>query len=115
MSAEERAIAASASNANLSKSKANATVLSSLHPRRHGRDAWYSVSWRDLQKAIIIPHKFTYGEKPPVILVPGTGSTGYLTFRGNYIKQFADVDFADPVWLNIPDYLLDDAQVNAVR
>jgi len=46
-------------------------------------------------------------------MVPGTGSTGCLTFGSNFIKQFTGSSFADPVWLNIPDFLLDDAQVNS--
>lgn len=46
-------------------------------------------------------------------MVPGTGSTGCLTFRSNFIKEWQNVDYADPVWLNIPHFLLDDAQVNA--
>jgi hypothetical protein len=47
-------------------------------------------------------------------MVPGTGSTGCLTFGASFIKPFGDVSYADPVWLNIPHFLLDDAQVNAV-
>lgn len=46
-------------------------------------------------------------------MVPGTGSTGCLTFRPNFIKQFTDSPFADLVWLNIPDFLYNDAQENA--
>jgi hypothetical protein len=46
-------------------------------------------------------------------MAPGTGSTGCLTFRSNFIKQFTDSKFADPVWLNIPDFLYNDAQQNA--
>jgi hypothetical protein len=113
-SAKEQQIATHAGKVSLARSKANATVLVSLHPRRHYDDAPYSVRLSDLERALIIPYSFTFGDKPPVIFVPGTGSTGFLTFRGNYLKQFADVSFADPVWLDIPHFLLDDAQVNAV-
>lgn len=62
---------------------------------------------------IYIPSTFTYGEKPPVILIPGTGNTGYITFQGNFIQLFTETDYADPVWLNIPGYLLGDAQISA--
>lgn len=50
---------------------------------------------------------------PPVILVPGTGNLGFQTFEGNFIQLFTGTSYADPVWLNIPGYLLGDAQVNA--
>lgn len=58
-----------------------------------------------LRAAIHIPSTFQYGAEgapQPIILVPGTGSTGYLTFTGNYIKLLQGSKIADPVWLNIP-------------
>lgn len=67
----------------------------------------------DLRSAIFIPDGFTYGEKPPVVLFPGTGTTGYIAFKGNFIPLLTDVDWADPVWVNVPGYLGDDAQTNA--
>jgi hypothetical protein len=78
------------------------------------KDAPYTLPELALRSAIRIPLGFTFGQKPPVILVPGTGSTGYLTYAGNYLKLLRNVDYADPVYLNIPDFLLDDAQLNAV-
>lgn len=33
---------------------------------------------------------------------------------GNYIPLLSNVDYADPVWVNVPGYLLGDAQLNAV-
>jgi hypothetical protein len=75
----------------------------------------YSVTESQLRAAIQIPSSFTHGKKPPVILVPGTGSTGCFSFTGNFIPLLAQRSYADPVWLNIPDYMLDDAQVNSVR
>jgi hypothetical protein len=66
-----------------------------------------------LREAIQIPPGFSYGDIPPLIMAPGTGSTGCLTFGANFIKQFTDSKFADPVWLNIPDFLYNDAQQNA--
>jgi hypothetical protein len=77
-------------------------------------DAPFTISEMDLLAAIRIPLGFTFGKKPPVILVPGTGSTGYLTYAANYLKLLRDVDFADPVYLNVPHFLLDDAQLNSV-
>ena len=40
-------------------------------------------------------------------------NTGFQTFIGNYIPLLTGVDYADPVWLNIPGQLLDDAQTNS--
>lgn len=71
------------------------------------------MSEDDLRSAIYIPSTFTYGSVPPVILFPGTASTGYFTFKGNFIPLLTGSSYADPVWVNVPGYLLGDAQVNA--
>lgn len=84
-----------------------------IYPQKDYSDAPYSLSEAKLRAAIQIPRSFSYGQIPPLIMVPGTGSTGCLTFRSNFIKQFTDSSFADPVWLNIPDFLYNDAQQNA--
>jgi len=86
---------------------------STIYPKKSSSDAPYSVSQAELQAAIYIPSTFTYGKKPPVILFPGTGSTGYTTFIGNYIPLLTGVSWADPVWVNVPGLLFNDAQVNA--
>lgn len=84
-----------------------------VYPQKSSSDAPYSLTEAQLREVIQIPSTFTYGQKPPLVMVPGTGSTGCLTFRSNFIKLFQDVSYADPIWLNIPDFLLDDAQVNS--
>ncbi|KFA81208.1 hypothetical protein S40288_07527 [Stachybotrys chartarum IBT 40288] len=66
-----------------------------------------------LRAAIYIPKTFTFGQKPPVILLPGTGVTGYLSFVGNFIPLLTGTDWADPVWVNVPGDMLDDVQTNA--
>lgn len=86
-----------------------------IYPRVESSDPTYDVLEFMLIDAIKIPKSFTFGKKPPVILVPGTGSTGFLTYSGNYIKLLSNVDYADPVWLDIPGFLQDDAQTSAVR
>jgi hypothetical protein len=85
----------------------------SVFPRAASCDAPYTVSENKLRSAIYIPDTFTYGKKLPVILFPGTGSTGYTAFRGSFIPLLTGVDWADPVWVNVPELLLGDAQVNA--
>lgn len=83
-----------------------------IYPQKSCLDAPYTLTEAQLRQVIYIPDNFTYGAVPPVILVPGTGNTGYETFDGNYIPLLQGSTFADPVWLNIPDQLLDDIQVS---
>jgi hypothetical protein len=95
-------------------SNINPAAKTTVYPKASPSDAPYDVAEAKLRSAIYIPQAFTFGKKPPVILFPGTGSTGYTAYAGNFIKLLANVDYADPVWVNVPGYLLDDAQVNAV-
>ncbi len=93
----------------------NRAPPTSVYPRKGANDAPYNINESQLRAAIQIPSAFTYGRKPPVILVPGTGSTGCFSFIGNFIPLLTGQSYADPVWLNIPEYQLDDAQFNSVR
>lgn len=86
---------------------------SKVYPKKSSKDAPYTLTEAQLREVIYIPETFTYGKKPPIIGVPGTGSTGCLTFASNFFKLWRDVPYADPVWLNIPGFMLADAQVNA--
>jgi hypothetical protein len=73
-------------------------------------NAPFSVSESQLLKNIYIPPSFT-GKKQPIIFVPGTGSIGSTTFQPN-IGKLLSANY-DPVYLQIPNNLLDDIQVNA--
>ncbi|KYG47165.1 hypothetical protein M433DRAFT_164586 [Acidomyces richmondensis BFW] len=85
-----------------------------IYPKASPNDAPYDLTEEQLREAIYIPSTFRYGDGlQPIILVPGTGSTGYFTFAGNYIPLLQGSSIGDPVWLNIPGYLLNDAQTNA--
>ena len=53
-----------------------------IYPRK-GKDPKYSVTESSLRSAIYIPPSFTNGKVQPVILMPGTGATGYFTYIGN--------------------------------
>ncbi|KAG9825606.1 alpha/beta-hydrolase, partial [Aureobasidium melanogenum] len=88
------------------------TPKDTIYPRK-GNDPKYSVTESSLRSAIYIPPSFQGGKVQPVILMPGTGATGYFTYIGNYIPLLTGSSYADPVWLNIPGYLLNDAQTNA--
>jgi hypothetical protein len=72
-------------------------------------DPSYSLIESQLRQVIYIPPTFKHGQKPPVILVPGSGATGFQSFDGNFIPLLTGVDYADPVWLNIPIQLSGDA------
>jgi hypothetical protein len=87
--------------------------IPAVFPKKTSSDPSYTLTEQQLRAVIYIPPTFTYGQKPPVILVPGTGSTGFQAFDGNFIPLLTGVSWADPVWLNIPIELLGDAQTNA--
>lgn len=86
-----------------------------VYPKANSKDAPYSVSEKVLRGAIGIPSDFEYGSgtKNPVILVPGTASMGGLVYASNYAKLLKNTNYADIVWLNVPNYLLDDCQSNS--
>jgi hypothetical protein len=98
-----------------SQQNKNRAPPSTIYPKKRASDAPYDIAESKLRAAIQIPSSFTYGQKPPVILVPGTGSTGCFSFTGNFIPLLTGKSYADPVWLNIPGYQLDDVQTNSVR
>jgi hypothetical protein len=84
-----------------------------IYPKKDSEDAPYSLSEDALRKALYIPPSFGHGTKRPVIMVPGTGSYGGSNFANNLRKLLTGQSWADPVWLNIPGAMLDDAQVNS--
>jgi hypothetical protein len=91
----------------------NPKPSSTIYPRKASKDAPYSLTEDALRKAIYIPSGFTYGAKRPVIMVPGTASYGGTNFANNLRKLLTGQSWADPVWLNIPNAMLGDAQINS--
>ncbi|KAJ7091426.1 hypothetical protein B0H15DRAFT_236199 [Mycena belliarum] len=89
---------------------ANATVF---FPQAAAGDAPYSVSEAELRQALFIPDGFTMGAKNPLLIIPGTGQPSFMTYGPNLIPVLQDSGFADPVWLNLPGFLLGDAQRSA--
>jgi len=88
---------------------------SAIYPHLLPNDAPYQVREYNLRSAIFIPEPFKYGQdgKVPVLLVPGTGSFGGEAFEHNFAKLLKASSFGDPVWLNIPGKMCDDAIKNA--
>jgi hypothetical protein len=84
-----------------------------IFPKAADGDAPYSVSEDELRKAIFIPDGFTNGKKAPLLIIPGTGQPSFMTYSPNLIPVLENSEFADPVWLNLPGFLLGDAQRSA--
>jgi hypothetical protein len=84
-----------------------------VYPKAGPLDAPYSLTEKQLREVIYIPPDFTYGRRPPVIFLPGSGAVAGQNFGPNYGKLFKAQDVADPVYLNLPGQNLADIQVAA--
>ncbi|TQN67877.1 Lipase B [Colletotrichum shisoi] len=91
----------------------NASKPKAIWPRKDPADAPHTLTESQLRQVIFVPQTFTYGKKPPVIFIPETGVYGGETLSPNLLKLLSNAPYADPVWLNIPGALLNDAQVNS--
>ena len=59
------------------------------------------------------PRSIYIRQSPTVLLIPRTGGTSGANFAPNFGKLFAETDYADPVYVNIPDNNLADIQVES--
>lgn len=84
-----------------------------VYPSKQPDDAPYSLDENTLRSAIYIPESFTYGEKTPVILIPGTFIPAGITYHFSFSKLANFTSNLDPLWVNIPGASLGDAQINA--
>ncbi|KAJ9628020.1 hypothetical protein H2203_003241 [Taxawa tesnikishii (nom. ined.)] len=94
----------------------NPNPPTTIYPKKNSSDAPYDQSESVLRGAIYIPSTFNSRNssgQQPIILMPGTGDTGYTTFIGNFIPLLQNGNQFNPVWLNIPGFLLNDAQTNS--
>ncbi|KAJ5640541.1 hypothetical protein N7528_000166 [Penicillium herquei] len=93
----------------------NSDPETTVYPKVSDEDAPYSIEENSLRSAIFIPSDFKFGHdgKTPVILVPGTGTYGGEAFEPNFAKLLKASTFGDPVWLNIPGRMCDEAPKNA--
>ncbi len=98
----------------------NNKAVRGLYPKKTGKtvatgskDPSYSVPEAALRAAIFFSPGYTYGQKTPVLFVPGTGGYGGTNFANNLRKLLTGKSYADPVWLNVPGAMLADAQINA--
>ena len=114
VSSDEEAILGGASPAENSYNNTNnPTATCSIYPQRTSSDAPYDLPESSLREAVYFPSTFTFGQKPPVILFPGTAEPAGLTYADNYGKLLAQESYADPLWVNIPEFSLNDAQTTA--
>ncbi|KAK2025272.1 alpha/beta-hydrolase [Colletotrichum zoysiae] len=89
----------------------NPDPKSQIYPKRSDSDAPYSMSERELRSKIYFPETFNASSgKQPVILIPGTAVMAGSTYRANLGPLLDKSDFANPLWVNIPDASFDDAQ-----
>ncbi len=86
-----------------------------IYPQLAPNDSPYQLNEEALRSAISIPNFFQYGKngRMPVLLVPGTGTYGGEAFQHNFANLLKNSTFGDPVWLNIPGRMCDDATKNA--
>ncbi|KAG8158485.1 hypothetical protein KVR01_011607 [Diaporthe batatas] len=94
----------------------NPAPPTTIFPQKGPSDAPYSVDEAALRAAIFMPKDFAAKDKAgqqPIVLLPGTGNTGFITFQGNYIKLLQADSRFNPMWVNIPGYLRNDAQTNS--
>jgi hypothetical protein len=61
-----------------SQTNVNPHSPDTIYPQKESQDAPYSLTETQLRQVIYIPPTFTYGQKPPVVLVPGTGVRNLL-------------------------------------
>ncbi|KAK1996888.1 alpha/beta-hydrolase [Colletotrichum falcatum] len=109
-----RALSSSGRDGVDSIKNANPDPKSQIYPKRSDSDAPYSLSEQELRSKIYFPETFSESpSKRPVILVPGTAAMAGSTYRSNLGHLLAASDFADPLWVNIPNASLNDAQENS--
>ncbi|KAH8887149.1 alpha/beta-hydrolase [Thozetella sp. PMI_491] len=78
-----------------------------------GDNVTYSLPEAQLRAAIYIPPSFQWGNKPPVILIPGTNLYAGECYGDTILELINGTAYADPVLVNIPDTLHGDLQFDA--
>ena len=88
-------------------------AVPAVYPKKSTKDAPYSLPENILRSAIYIPPGFKYGKIPSILLIPGTGAKAGENFSPNFGKEFTGSTYADPVFLNVPNFLYDPIPQNA--
>lgn len=77
-----------------------------------GLDPPYSIPVATLAAGLSCDSASPNAVKNPILLVPGTGTTGPQSFDANWIPLSKSLGFT-PCWVSPPPFMLDDAQNNA--
>ncbi|KAK5080523.1 hypothetical protein LTR70_008636 [Exophiala xenobiotica] len=91
----------------------NPPAPDNIYPQKQPGDAPYVVPESQLRAALYIPPEFTFGQKRPILFVPGTGAFGGVNFISNLGKFFGNDDRFDPVYFNIPGAQYNDTQISS--
>ncbi|KAI1342574.1 hypothetical protein F5Y15DRAFT_413082 [Xylariaceae sp. FL0016] len=95
----------------------NPAPPTAVFPQANPADPPFTKSEDELRSAIFIPDTFQgmgNDTVKPILLVPGTGTFGGVTYQGNMIKILQEnPSIGQAVWLNVPGAMLDDVQTNA--
>ncbi|CBQ70828.1 probable Lipase B precursor [Sporisorium reilianum SRZ2] len=89
---------------------ASATPLVKRLPS--GSDPAYTLSKAQLDSVLACQNGSPSSQKNPILLVPGTGTTGPQSFDSNWIPLSTQLGYS-PCWVSPPPFMLNDTQVNA--
>lgn len=77
-----------------------------------GSDPSYTLSPTQLASVLTCQTGTPSSQTNPILLVPGTGTTGPQSFDSNWIPLSASLGYT-PCWISPPPYMLNDTQLNA--
>lgn len=77
-----------------------------------GADPAFTLPDSTLAAGLICQTGSPSSQTKPILLVPGTGTTGPQSFDSNWIPLSSQLGFS-PCWVSPPPYMLNDSQVNA--
>ncbi|TKY89375.1 hypothetical protein EX895_001906 [Sporisorium graminicola] len=77
-----------------------------------GPDPAYTLPQSQLASVLSCQTGSPSSQTNPILLVPGTGTTGPQSFDSNWIPLSASLGYS-PCWISPPPFMLNDTQVNA--
>ncbi|KAJ1019397.1 hypothetical protein NDA16_004514 [Ustilago loliicola] len=77
-----------------------------------GSDPAFSTPKSVLDVGLTCKNGSPSSQTKPILLVPGTGTTGEQSFDSNWIPLSSNLGYS-PCWVSSPPFMLNDSQVNA--
>ncbi|CDR88135.1 probable Lipase B precursor [Sporisorium scitamineum] len=77
-----------------------------------GSDPAFTLSQSQLSSVLTCQSGSPSSQTNPILLVPGTGTTGPQSFDSNWIPLSTSLGYS-PCWISPPPFMLNDTQVNA--